>query len=300
MPLLLVRNRLIPQLLAANTVRVTLTGGEPTIHPDFLNLVDAFTDAGLDVTICTNGLSHEDETVQRLARSGRVQVNVSLDGFRPESHGKFRGDIESFPRTLEGIEVFARAGLLKGLLVTPNDLAKPIEYVELHEFASKVGATFVLMNPLSRFGRGERTEKLRASEATMQQIAALAESFRDRLDVVPIRFPNDSKDLDGCEAGRIFYVFTNGDAAVCPYLVFAAKNKSSKHRPDEFMACNAFRDDLAARLESYDYAKRLAMGRNETCGACSREGCGKGCPAAVVAAGGRVGDLDAEVCPVAP
>ncbi|MGI8817273.1 MAG: hypothetical protein ACR2G2_18865 [Pseudonocardia sp.] len=28
-------------------------------------------------------------------------------------------------------------------------------------------------------------------------------------------------------------------------------------------------------------------------------GCGKGCPAAVVAAGGRVGDVDAEQCPVA-
>ncbi|WP_255528140.1 hypothetical protein [Streptacidiphilus sp. P02-A3a] len=30
------------------------------------------------------------------------------------------------------------------------------------------------------------------------------------------------------------------------------------------------------------------------------DGCGKGCPAAVIANGGRIGDLDAEVCPVAP
>lgn len=27
-------------------------------------------------------------------------------------------------------------------------------------------------------------------------------------------------------------------------------------------------------------------------------GCGKGCPAAVVTAGGRIGDVDAEQCPV--
>ena len=26
--------------------------------------------------------------------------------------------------------------------------------------------------------------------------------------------------------------------------------------------------------------------------------CGKGCPAAVISAGGRIGDLDAEQCPV--
>ncbi len=41
------------------------------------------------------------------------------------------------------------------------------------------------------------------------------------------------------------------------------------------------------------------MGDNSTCTACSvSTGCGKGCPAAVVAAGGRIGDVDTEQCPI--
>jgi radical SAM protein with 4Fe4S-binding SPASM domain len=41
------------------------------------------------------------------------------------------------------------------------------------------------------------------------------------------------------------------------------------------------------------------MGDNPTCRSCGIAGqCGKGCPAAVIAAGQRVGAVDAEACPV--
>jgi Fe-S-cluster-containing hydrogenase component 2 len=41
------------------------------------------------------------------------------------------------------------------------------------------------------------------------------------------------------------------------------------------------------------------MGANPTCGACGMAAsCGKGCPAAVISAGERIGAVDAEVCPV--
>jgi radical SAM protein with 4Fe4S-binding SPASM domain len=41
------------------------------------------------------------------------------------------------------------------------------------------------------------------------------------------------------------------------------------------------------------------MGGNATCRSCGIAGsCGKGCPAAVISAGERIGTVDAEVCPV--
>jgi radical SAM protein with 4Fe4S-binding SPASM domain len=293
-----VRDRVVPQLLAAKVVRVTLTGGEPTIHPDFLEVVDAFTDSGLPTTICTNGLRSDGETIERLRRSGRVRVNVSLDGFRKSSHGKFRGDLESFEKTVQGIRTYAAAGLLKGLLVTPNHLADDEEYVELHEFAAECGAEYVLMNPLSPFGRGARSISLISPVDSMNRIRAATDRFAAELDLVRIRFPNVSEPLQGCEAGNIIYVFTHGEVAVCPYLIFAAKNRISKHKPEEFVAANIFTDDIATALDSYPYVRRLAMGRNSTCASCRIAGaCGKGCPAAVIGQGLRIGELDAEVCP---
>lgn len=300
MPFTAIRDRLIPQLVAAQVVRVTLTGGEPTIHPDFLAIVDACTDAGFEVTVCTNGLNHDEQTIRRLQRSGKVHINVSLDGFRRESHGKFRGRPESFDQTKAGIEAFSRAGLLKGLLVTPNDLASESEYIELHDFAAASNVQYVLMNPLSPFGRGAKAQRLTSGDDAMLRIRDATEPYANRMDLVRIRFPNDSQPLEGCEAGNIFYVFTNGDVAVCPYLVFAADSPQSKHKRSEFMAGNVFSDDLAKALDEYPYKKRLAMGQNATCTGCAVESkCGKGCPAAVVAQGERIGALDSQVCPVA-
>jgi radical SAM protein with 4Fe4S-binding SPASM domain len=122
----------------------------------------------------------------------------------------------------------------------------------------------------------------------------------DGFDVVHIRFPNTAQPLAPCEAGTIIYVFTPGDVTVCPYLVFAARTPQSKHHPSEFIVGNIFRHaDIAQRLDAYRFHERYRVGENPTCKGCSlEESCGKGCPAAVIAAGQRIGEVDADVCPV--
>ena len=87
---------------------------------------------------------------------------------------------------------------------------------------------------------------------------------------------------------------------MCPYLVFAARTPQSQHDPAEFIVGNIFTDPgIAARLDAYHFERRYTMGANPTCGSCGMAGsCGKGCPAAVISAGQRIGAVDAEVCPV--
>jgi radical SAM protein with 4Fe4S-binding SPASM domain len=159
------------------------------------------------------------------------------------------------------------------------------------------------MNPLSSMGRGVKSRgRLAGSEEHMRRIRALTAPFDSPdLEIVHIRFPStDGQPLAGCEAGTIIYVFTAGEVTVCPYLVFAARTPQSRHDPGEFIVGNIFTDpDIAARLDAYRFAERYEMGANPTCRSCGIAGqCGKGCPAAVIAAGQRIGAVDAEVCPV--
>jgi radical SAM protein with 4Fe4S-binding SPASM domain len=159
------------------------------------------------------------------------------------------------------------------------------------------------MNPLSSMGRGVKARrKLSSSEEHMRRIRALTAPFHGPdLEIVHIRFPSTGgQPLAGCEAGTIIYLFTTGDVTVCPYLVFAARTPQSRHDPGEFIVGNIFTDsDIAARLDAYRFASRYQMGANATCRSCDIVGeCGKGCPAAVIAAGERIGAVDAEVCPV--
>ncbi|MEU1273557.1 radical SAM protein [Streptomyces sp. NPDC005799] len=299
-----VQDRLIPQLLHARVNRVTITGGEPFTHPELLPIVGDFVTAGFGVGVCTNATMATDEEIHTLAHLG-VHMNVSLDGFSADSHGVFRARPEGFAETVRNVKRFAEAGILQGLLCTPNNLAQDEEYAELCAFAREQGAKYVLMNPLGQMGRGasNSAQRLRRPDDHMRHIRDLTLPFVDEgLELVHIRFPNDDKPLAGCEAGTIIYVFTKGEVTVCPYLVFAARTKASQHPDTDFIVGNVWTDnDIAAQLDNYRFHERWQVGANPTCGGCSMNAeCGKGCPAAVVAAGHRIGAVDTEQCPVVP
>ncbi len=91
----------------------------------------------------------------------------------------------------------------------------------------------------------------------------------------------------------------DGQLAVCPYLVFAARTPQSKHNDAEFLVGNILRDEVAPALDAYDFNSRYTLGSNIKCGSCTMNGlCGKGCPAAIISRGANIGEVDTEQCPV--
>jgi radical SAM protein with 4Fe4S-binding SPASM domain len=301
MTLEIIKNKLIPNLLKANVISVTLTGGEPFIHENIIEIVEAFVISGLEVSLCTNATLTSESQIIELSKIGNVSVNISLDGFSEESHGRFRGDKESFTITKNTIMLFAKHGLLKGLLATPNNLAEKSEYVELCEFAIEYNAKYVLMNPLSNYGRGIKSQEIfSANDNVMTEIKNSTQHLTPKLDIAYIRFPNDEKKpLASCEAGNIIYVFVNGDTTVCPYLVFAANTPQSKHKSQEFIIGNIFEDeDFSEKLENYNIYQKFNFGENKVCNSCNKNSmCGKGCPAAIISSGQKIEGIDKELCP---
>jgi uncharacterized radical SAM superfamily Fe-S cluster-containing enzyme len=72
---------------------INLTGGEPTVHPQFLELLERAKDAGIHrVTICTNGirLARDEGLVKRLAELG-ARVALSFDTFEKEADFALQG-----------------------------------------------------------------------------------------------------------------------------------------------------------------------------------------------------------------
>jgi radical SAM protein with 4Fe4S-binding SPASM domain len=188
------------------------------------------------------------------------------------------------------------------LLSTPNRLTTSDDYTALAEFGTTVGAEYLLMNPLSAFGRGVRSRKRLANdEKAMQEVLGNAQQAAgSELEVVPIRFPNTSgSPLAPCIAGDIIYIFTDGSVAACPYLVFAARTPQSRHDDSEFIVGDIFNDDIADPLERFSMEGRRRVPEDPTCTACAlASDCGRGCPAAVIADGGLLGERDIEPCPV--
>lgn len=94
-----------------------LSGGEPILRPDLLELVRHARRADLRAVISTNGTLITEERAGRFAEAGLSYVGVSLDGLETV-HDAFRGVRGSFQRALAGIRHCLAAGVKVGLRLT--------------------------------------------------------------------------------------------------------------------------------------------------------------------------------------
>ncbi|WIY06658.1 mycofactocin radical SAM maturase [Amycolatopsis mongoliensis] len=70
---------------------VNIGGGEPTVRPDFWELVDYATEHHVGVKFSTNGIKITPHVARRLAGSDYVDVQISLDGATAEVNDHVRG-----------------------------------------------------------------------------------------------------------------------------------------------------------------------------------------------------------------
>src|ERR1700748_1694305 len=88
---------------------VNTGGGEPTVRPDFWELVDYATAHRVGVKFSTNGIKITPERAESLAASDYVDVQISLDGATAEVNDKIRGPGSQGP-ALRAMGNLARAG----------------------------------------------------------------------------------------------------------------------------------------------------------------------------------------------
>lgn len=293
-----IKNKIIPKLVQSKTIKVTLTGGEPLVHNNILEIIKLLRSNNIEISICTNAVNVTEDLIILAKKLGGIHFNVSLDGFNEKSHGTFRGNNSKllFNKIIHNISRLGQEGLLNGVLVTPNIYAELYEYKELTEFAKKTGANYVLFNPLSKFGRGQDSLLKGYSSDLLQKIREITNDLSDdKFEVVYIRFPEKGKHIGDCPLGRVLYVFVNGDVAICPYIAFASNDRDSKYKYKDFIVTNILNEscNLDKDLLKYNLPYEQTIMRK-----CSNDICGKGCYAAKISNGLSINDCDYELCGV--
>ena len=101
--------RVIDELERMQVFYVNIGGGEPTVRPDFWELVDYATAHHVGVKFSTNGVKITPEVARRLAASDYVDVQISLDGATAEINDAVRGR-GSYDTALRAMRNLAAAG----------------------------------------------------------------------------------------------------------------------------------------------------------------------------------------------
>jgi mycofactocin biosynthetic radical S-adenosylmethionine protein MftC len=89
---------------------VNIGGGEPTVRPDFWELVDYATAHKVGVKFSTNGVRITPSVAERLAASDYVDVQISLDGATAEVNDAVRGT-GSYATALRAMDNLHAAGM---------------------------------------------------------------------------------------------------------------------------------------------------------------------------------------------
>lgn len=142
--------KLIDDLYNAGTFEIRLTGGEPTLHPDFFEIVKYINKKDFFLSLGTNGV-WSDELTQEVIKSNIRTIIISLDGtevYNDSSRGK--GTFKAIVSTINKLKTLSTATLkINSVLCRENK-----DHIdEIISLADSLGIDGVNFAPLRISGR---------------------------------------------------------------------------------------------------------------------------------------------------
>ncbi|MCP4542529.1 MAG: radical SAM protein [Chloroflexi bacterium] len=193
--------------LVPHTHQFKLTGGEPTLHPDFAEIVRTVEDYGIPFTLFTNGRWSDPEDLLRLLRDTTTceGLLISLHGPDAATHESFSGVPGSFDETIANIRRATHAGLdvAISIVINRHNWDRVAETLDL---ALSLGANHVVCNRY--ISQDMPADSVSPSQVQLRAAITIIESLHAA--GKPIRFGNcipqcfQASSSRGCTAGSTF------------------------------------------------------------------------------------------------
>ena len=91
---------LVEQLWDFGIRIVTITGGEPFVRPDAIDIIRMFYERGFRIAINTNGILLDQNLIRKLSDIGKMYLMISLDSLDEDTYHRIRG-VRGLSRILE-------------------------------------------------------------------------------------------------------------------------------------------------------------------------------------------------------
>src|SRR5882757_3520574 len=268
---------IIDELERMQVFYVNIGGGEPTVRPDFWELVDYATGHHVGVKFSTNGVKITEDIAERLAASDYVDVQVSLDGATAAVNDGIRG-VGSFATAIRAMERLYAAGMKNfkmSVVCTRQNIGQLDEFKAIADHYSAQ----LRLTRLRPSGRGAATwDQLHPTAAQQRQLYDWLQTHGEQVLTGDSFFHlaaygSALPGLNLCGAGRVVCLIDPiGDVYACPFAIH-----------NNFLAGNVRGDGGFARVwrESELFAQLRKPQTGGACASCSAyDSCRGGCMAA--------------------
>jgi len=264
---------------------VILTGGEPLLRRDILEIISYGNQKNLWIVVGSNGVMITESLAKTLKESGVRGMALSLDALNPHVHDLFRKVSGAFNNTVQGAQVLHQAEL-PFIVQTTVGKHNIDQLNEIAQFAyEKMQAKVFNLYFLVPSGRGQYISDISATEynRVLEEISVIQENYDGKMMVNAKCAPHYSRHLfehkpdskflknftgnaGGCPAGTQYMgIRPNGDMTPCPYLPQFGGNLKTQSLKTIWETSALFqnirkRDQLADRCGQCEFSN--------TCGGC--------------------------------
>jgi len=231
--------KLIDELVLLGKPTLVLTGGEPLLRKDIVDIVKYASSKGIATRIQSNGLLLTDAIAKKFKKAGIISFGIGLDGSSAKIHDKVRNLEGAFKKALEAIRILKSHGIKVHVEFTItklnlSDLSKTLDLLE----SLKVD-TFLARAAIFT-GRASVNNKLFriSSEEYRKFLSQLSRERKKRKLILNCQDPlyhladkNIQKKLSkfgniysghvisGCTVGiNMVHIHSNGDVGLCTFL----------------------------------------------------------------------------------
>ena len=170
--------KVIDEIAAYGVRYFGVTGGEPFLRPDLLEIFQYAKQKGLSTTLATNGFLINGGNIDRVTQCFD-SVQISLDGSE-EIHNKIRGNNESHQHAVSALKLLRQNKLIQltiSSVITPHNFPYLEELAQLVENLQINIWKIVLVMPI---GQVENNEKFNLTREQFFSLAQLIKKYQKK------------------------------------------------------------------------------------------------------------------------
>ena len=214
---------------------ITLSGGEPLLHPQFWDILKTIQESGVrNILLITNATLITRDIAKRLADS-KIAIQVSLNGSSAATHDLLCGK-GSFEATLKGLQNLVNAEAERVLVRFTMAQCNKKDFVNTVELCAKMNIENVLFGALAMRGRAKSNSN--NLEIPLLEIEEIVEDLKKNEKLKMLKknkFPNFG----------IPEIFTGGCPLVIPSEEIVEFNPRIDSSGNVFL-CQSFSDQMYA------------------------------------------------------
>jgi len=265
--------KIVDEAKAMGCRKWSISGGEPMLRPDFLEIFDYITSHSASYSINTNGTLITPEIARLLKRKGTKMV--ALYGATADIHDHITRNPGSFEQTMRGFRYLkeAGAGFIVQLIPMKDNYHQFKDMIKLAELLSKhyrIGASWLYLSACG--------DKERNAEITRQRLAPKEAVELDKPDLSYEEWfkEENSNCYQAADNGHLFSscINTRRDFHIDPYgkMTFCCFIKDDEMRYD--LRKGSFQDCWDNFIPSLAMKVKVTEEYKKNCGSCDlREDC---------------------------